>query len=203
MKTKNLLSIFLLCSGWLGAQCPAATHQPQLPPPVEECCSHLAAGETEPAHIAEPCTYLRFGASRFSFCSGESIGPSIHLGRRYEFRDAAVDISLNWAQSEREEGDSSHQFFSAPRIGYLIYTSPSLVGSIVLGPSVSWVYLRENSSSSFNGVALGGTLGYELHRCGSIRAMVQFDVCQPLLAVKKSGDSLPRPMLSLSFGAGF
>lgn len=152
---------------------------------------------------AQPLNYVRLGAGKVTPNSHSDIGPSIHLGRRYELDDSAIDISINWAHSEGANGYRKHDFVSFPKILYLYYHEPQCDNSWFYGPGLSWAWLkRDRHDKEFTGICLEGAVGYEFKRYSDIRTIIQLDVSQPLLAADKKG-GIPGPVITCSAGVGF
>lgn len=161
----------------------------------------LCADE-EPIETHHPVcavNYIRLGAGSVDPSSEGRIGPSLHLGRRYETEENAVDISVNWVRPSKDR-----MYISAPKVMYLSFLTPHCDRSFYWGAGLSLGFLRVDDveEKKFDGLYAEGSIGYELLRRSNMRAGVQVDVSQGLLAFDEHG-SYPSPVVECSLGIGF
>lgn len=160
-----------------------------------------------------PClnsfTYFKLGGGVLSAKDWNNLVPGIGYGRRYQWGEKAVDLSINYAGSGKVGS-----FYTLPKIMYLHSLSPSRNNSIYVGGGLSWGGIHnkhhkkdhkhdgKHRSQKFQGIFGEFALGYEFQRNCPIRTFVEFNLSQGIIAHSKHG-STPYPILTLAGGIGF
>lgn len=141
----------------------------------------------------ENYNYLKLGAGALR----SGIGPAIGLGRRIALEEAAIDISLNWADS-----DKTH-YFATPKMLYLHYLNPYSPSSIYLGGGLGLGMIK-TKQYKFEGLLAEAAIGYEMHRNTSVRPFAEINLSHGTIPFKsKYRVQSISPAISFSVGAGF
>ncbi|MCB1136965.1 MAG: hypothetical protein KDK78_11905 [Chlamydiia bacterium] len=151
----------------------------------------------------EAFTVVRLGAGALSSVDASvPMTPYVGLARRYEKGGSAVEISACWAAPEMDRVNDSY-YYAIPRIMYLLYAQPHDRSCFFYGAGLSWGKVVDAvEDRKFTGIFGDVSLGYEMQRDSSVRAIVQLDIAQPFIASKMRGDQPPATVM-LTMGVGF
>jgi hypothetical protein len=152
-------------------------------------------------------TIVRLGAGSLSALDEKGpLTPILGLGRRYEIGRSAVEVSGTYAYTESDDLPGEHvesYYYSIPKILYLNYAQPNDNACFFYGAGLSWGGVTNHKlNSKFRGILGDFALGYEMQRNSPMRALLQLDVAQPLIASKQRGD-LPPATVLVTLGFGF
>lgn len=141
--------------------------------------------------------YIKLGGGFLPNGSDYTAGPSMGLGRRFQFGSKAVDISFNWTAASR------NYYLSLPKIMHLHYFTPNSDASIYVGGGLSYGITRNRGKrKNFNGIAGELAVGYEFHRCSPLRTFAELNLSQGLLPLS-SNHQISAPTFSFALGVGF
>ena len=148
--------------------------------------------------------YVKLGGTITTLFQQSSFVPIIGFGRRLESSAVAIDYSAKIGYLKGLTGcDHSVFLYTLPKILVIRYAYPYFESSFLYGAGVSFSgVVNHNTNQTFHGVSLEGTIGYELHRCDSMRSFIELEISQPILAAYRKG-VFPSPSIGVSVGMGF
>ncbi len=159
--------------------------------------------ERSSSHEKTSFTYVTLGASAIS--ANESLNPipAITIGHRFERERSAIDISYGATYGETTKERHTAWSYTLPRILHIGYLQPKSDSSFYYGLGASFGGIRDTlQKKHFTGIFGNAALGLEMSRSSRIRTMLQLDMSQPVLGIKKTDISF-LPTVQLSYGIGF
>lgn len=159
--------------------------------------------ETDPYKEKYSFTYITLGASAISASDEINPVPAFSIGRRYERETTAIDVSYGFSYGETTKDKKKAWSYSLPKIMHIGYFQPQSESSFYYGLGASFSGIRDElHKKKFTGIFGNAAFGLEMNRSSLIRSMLQLDLSQPALGIKKTDISY-LPTVQLSYGIGF
>lgn len=156
--------------------------------------------------IVEPTSktgffYVRFAAAEDNLAHAAALVPGLGIGYRRLAGNGAADISFSGIGINAHK--NSRYFWTAPKISYILYSTPDRNESFYYGAGLAWGGAEsESGKNKFNGIIPSIACGYEFMRKSSVLGFAEFNISQPALAVYTKG-VFPGPVAELTIGCGF
>jgi len=157
-------------------------------------------------------TYFRMGVTEAVPLDSVEVIPDVGVGHRYKVGTGAVDVSGNFTRNLKKDEGSTY-FYTAPKVSYLQYITPSKGQSLYAGLGLGFGGLQDKNAAKFLGFLPCATLGWEMNRASDHPLLAQLDMSQPIWDVSDrafverawfdSAASGFHPVVEFSLGAGF